>query len=30
LESQPVAINAKDGVWEVEALLAKLEERNTT
>ncbi|OBT38904.1 hypothetical protein VE00_10781 [Pseudogymnoascus sp. WSF 3629] len=30
LESQPVAINAEDGVWEVEALLAKSKERNTT
>ncbi|OBT56677.1 hypothetical protein VE04_03810 [Pseudogymnoascus sp. 24MN13] len=29
-ESQPVAINAEDGIWEVEALLAKSEERNTT
>ena len=30
LESQPAAINAEDGVWEVEALLAKSKERNTT
>ena len=30
LESQPVAINAEDGIWEVEALLAKSKERNTT